>query len=95
MQDDDLTPEEARRDHWDMMRFLAGNAALGAALGLIVAGLLLWLDVGGIGRLLDHSNDAPVVALMLGLPLALIFAAAVTASAVMLMPYRKKKARRD
>ncbi|MDQ0455338.1 hypothetical protein [Rhizobium paknamense] len=93
--DDELTPEEARQDHWDMLRFLGGNALFGAALGLLVAGLLLWLDVGGLGTRLDHSDSGLIVGLMLGLPLALTFAAAVTASAVMLMPYQKKKAQRD
>lgn len=90
---DDLTPEEARRDHWDMLRFLAGNAAFGAMLGLCVAGVLVWLDIGGIGRGLLRSHQPVLAAVMLFLPLALLFAAAVTASAVILLPYKKKKQR--
>lgn len=90
---DDLTPEEARRDHWDMLRFLAGNAGFGAVLGLGVAAILVWLDIGGIGAALTRSQQPILTGLMMFLPMALLFAAAVTASAIMLLPYKKKKQR--
>ncbi len=92
-QSDELTPEEARRDHWEMLRFLAVNALVGAGLGLIVGLAILWLDIGGVGTALSRSLHPVLPALMMVVPLALTFAAAVTASAVMLMPYRKKKQR--
>ncbi|MNL69911.1 hypothetical protein D3C87_1948350 [compost metagenome] len=91
--DDDLTPEEARQDHWEMLRFLALNALMGAGLGLSVAGALIWLDIGGLATHLGRSRSPILPALMIALPLALTFAAAVTASAIMLMPYKKKKQR--
>ncbi len=90
---DDLTPEEARRDHWEMLGFLALNASLGGLLGLLVAFAIFWLDLGGLGTSLSRSSHPVLPALMLAFPLALTFAAAVTASAVMIMPYRKKKQR--
>lgn len=90
---DDLTPEEARRDHWEMLGFLAINAILGAALGILVALAIVWLDLGGVGTSLARSSHPILPALMLAVPLALTFGAAVTASAVMAMPYRKKKQR--
>lgn len=90
---DDLTPEEARRDHCDMLRFLAINAGFGGLLGFVVAAVLVWIDVGGIGGGLLRSHQPVLAALMLFLPLGLLFAAAVTASAVMLLPYKKKKQR--
>ena len=90
---DDLTPEEARRDHWEMLSFLAINAILGAALGILVALAIVWLDLGGVGTSLARSSHPILPALMLAVPLALTFGAAVTASAVMAMPYRKKKQR--
>ncbi len=90
---DDLTPEEARRDHWEMLGFLALNAAFGAFLGFLVAFAIIWLDLGGLGTSLSRSSHPVLPALMLAVPLALTFAAAVTASAVMTMPYRKKKQR--
>lgn len=90
---DELTPEEARRDHWEMLRFLGTNALFGAGLGLAVAVLLIWLDIGGLGSHLGHSRNPYLPAAMIAIPLALTFAAAVTASAIMLMPYKKKKQR--
>jgi hypothetical protein len=90
---DEQTPEEARRDHWEMLRFLAVNALVGAGLGLFVGLAILWLDIGGVGTSLSRSPHPVLPALMMVVPLALTFAAAVTASAVMLMPYRKKKQR--
>ncbi|GEO85354.1 MULTISPECIES: hypothetical protein [Alphaproteobacteria] len=90
---DELTPEEARRDHWEMLRFLAGNALFGAALGLVVAGMLMWFDIGGLGRHLARARNPVLPAALIAVPLALTFAAAVTASAIMLMPYKKKKQR--
>ncbi len=90
---DDLTPEEARRDHWEMLGFLALNASFGAALGFLVAFAIVWLDFGGLGSSLSRSSHPILPTIMLAVPLALTFAAAVTASAVMSMPYRKKKQR--
>lgn len=90
---EDLTPEEARRDHWEMLRFLAFNAAFGAFLGLCFTALLILLDIGGLGSHLARSARPLLPAAMIAIPLALTFAAAVTGSAIMLMPYKKKKAR--
>lgn len=90
---DELTPEEARRDHWEMLRFLAINAAFGALLGAGITFLLIWLDIGGLGTRIVHAQNPVLPAVLIGAPLALTFAAAVTASAIMLMPYRKKKQR--
>ena len=88
---DELTPEEARRDHWEMLRFLAVNALFGAALGIMVAIALMWLDIGGLGTRLSRASNPILPALMVAIPLGLTFASAVTASAIMLMPYKKKK----
>lgn len=90
---DEQTPEEARQDHWQMLGFLAFNAGMGAGLGLFLAASIVWPDLGGVGSLLTRSSNPVLPALMMALPLALTFAAAATASAVMLMPYRKKKQR--
>lgn len=88
---DDLTPEEARLDHWEMLRFLAANAMGGAGLGFAVSGVILWLDLGGLGTLLSRASNPLLPALMISIPMALTFAAAMVASAIMLMPYKKKK----
>lgn len=90
---DELTPEEARRDHWEMLGFLALNAAFGAFLGAGITFLLIWLDIGGLGTRIARAQNPVLPAVLIGAPLALTFAAAVTASAIMLMPYKKKKHR--
>ncbi|MGF0537648.1 hypothetical protein ACQQ2Q_06595 [Agrobacterium sp. ES01] len=93
MHEDELTPEEARLDHWQMLRFLALNAAFGAVLGLGVAVALILLDLGGLQTHLRRVSNPALPVIMIAGPLALTFAAAVTGSAIMLMPYRKKKQR--
>lgn len=92
-QDDELTPEEARRDHWEMLRFLALNAIVGATLGVGLAAALIVLDIGGLRTHLGRVENPVLPAALIAIPLALTFAAAVTGSAIMLMPYKKKKQR--
>ncbi len=91
--DDDLTPEEARRDHWEMMRFLGVNALFGIGLGIAVSITLIILDIGGLATHLGRAQNSVLPALMIVIPFSLTFGAAVTASAIMLMPYKKKKQR--
>ena len=55
--------------------------------------MVAWLDFGGLGTSLARSSHPILPTIMLAVPLGLTFAAAVTASAVMTMPYRKKKQR--
>jgi len=93
--DDDLemTPEEARQDHWDMLWFLARNAGFGASLGLFIAAGLMFFDIGGLGTQIEHSQNPLLPMLLISLPLVTTFAGAVTASAIMLMPYKRRKER--
>jgi hypothetical protein len=85
-----MTPEDARRDHRAMLRFLALNAAFGLFLGLCVAGLLIWVDAAGLGSLIRHAENPILPVLLLAVPMALVFSASVTASAIWLMPYDSK-----
>ena len=39
----ELTPEEARRDHWRMLRFMMLNALIGSAIGAATAAAALRL----------------------------------------------------
>lgn len=87
----DMTPEEARRDHWDMLRFLALNAISGVALGFAVAASLLWFDIGGLGTHLGRSQHPFITALLLFVPLGLTFGSVVTGTAIMTMPYKRRK----
>jgi hypothetical protein len=88
---EDLTPEEAREDHWQMLRFLGWNAIFGFALGLLIATSMIWFDLAGLGTRIGRSQTPFLVFFMLAVPLSFTFAGAVMASAVMLMPYKRKK----
>lgn len=86
----EMTPEDARRDHAQMLRFLATNAAIGMALGIVVAASIILLDLGGIGSHIAHSPNPILPIVLIAFPMALVFGAAVTASAIWLMPYERK-----
>jgi hypothetical protein len=93
-----ITPEEARRDHARMLRFLALNTAAGMMLGILLTAALLFIDLGGIGSRLAHSDEPFLALLLIGFPMALVFGAAVTATAIWTMPYERRfapEARRD
>ena len=87
----DMTPEEARQDHRDMLRFLAFNALAGMGLGIFIAASLLWFDIGGLGTHMARARNPFVNALLLFVPLALTFGSVVTGSAIMTMPYKRRK----
>nr|CAD6428180.1 helix-turn-helix domain-containing protein [Rhizobium sp. Q54] len=87
----DLTPEEARRDHLEMLRFLAVNALFGIGLGIAIAAALWWFNLYGLGTHIGRSRTPLLSFVMVAVPLALTFGGAVTASAIMLMPYKRKK----
>lgn len=85
-----LTPEEARRDHWDMLRFLGLNALLGVAIGLTVGAALIALDIGGLRGLIMRATN-PILPLFLVLvPFASLFGGAAAASAILTLPYESK-----
>ncbi|MBW9088479.1 hypothetical protein JNB91_11550 [Rhizobium wenxiniae] len=85
-----MTPEEARRDHREMLRFLAVNALLGIVIGIGVGIALIALDIGGLrGLILRAAN--PVLPLFLVLvPFASLFGGATAASAILMLPYESK-----
>lgn len=88
---EELTPEEARADHWHMLRFLATNAVFGFLLGLMIAMAMIWFDFADLGTRIARARNPWLVMFIFATPLCFTFAGAVTASAVMLMPYRRKK----
>ena len=88
--DREPTPEDHRRDHWQMLGFLGLNALIGVFAGIGVAAALVWLDVGGLGERISHSSNPLLPILLITAPLALTFGAAAAASAIMMMPYQKK-----
>lgn len=86
----EMSPEDARRDHWQMLRFLGVNAAIGMFLGFAVAAMIMVFDLGGIGTLIGHAGNPLLPIVLIAFPMALVFGAAVTASAIWMMPYERK-----
>ncbi|MCP8895043.1 hypothetical protein KYK29_08885 [Shinella daejeonensis] len=85
-----MTPEEARKDHWRMLRFMALNAAIGMLIGTLVAIALIWLDVGGVGTRVARAANPVLPVLLLVVSFAGLFGGAAAASAILLLPYEKK-----
>lgn len=85
-----MTPEEARRDHRDMLRFMALNAAGGALIGIILGASLIFLNIGGLWNLLMRAANPVLPLLLVMVPFASLFVAAATASAILTLPYERK-----
>jgi hypothetical protein len=73
-----------------MLRFLAANAAVGMAVGIAIFLALLWLDTGGIASRIARAEDPILPFLLIAIPFCLTFGGAASASAIMLLPYRRK-----
>ncbi|SIR28206.1 hypothetical protein SAMN05880582_10975 [Rhizobium sp. RU20A] len=86
----ELTPEEARRDHAEMLRFLALNAAGGALIGVAVALAIYWFDLGGFGTRVARADNPVLPILLLVVPLASIFGGAAAATSILTLPYGAK-----
>lgn len=85
-----LTPEEARKDHIAMLRFLAVNGLFGVFIGLVLTGALLYFDVGGFWTRVAHSSMPAIAVLLVAAPLGMLLGGASMATAIMMMPYEKK-----
>lgn len=85
-----LTPEAARIDHRQMLRFMALNAAVGVLIGICVGAALILFDIGGLGARIGRAANPVVPVLLVVVPIASLFGAAAAASAILLMPYEKK-----
>jgi hypothetical protein len=90
-----MTPQEARRDHLLMLRFLGLNAAVGAMIGAAVGIALIMLDIGGLGRLMSRASNPVLPFLLMIVPFASLFGAAATASAILTLPYDRKYRQED
>lgn len=85
-----LTPDEARRDHREMLRFLAINAALGIVVGLVLTAALLYFNIGGFLTRVQHASMPGIAVLLVAAPLSLLLGGASMSTAIMLMPYERK-----
>lgn len=85
------TPPPARHPRWanipKLVRFLALHLALGAAIGVAFASLVIMSDVSGLKTLIaDASNPYLVLALLYAMN-ALTFGALTMAIGVMTLPF--------
>lgn len=85
-----MSPEAARRDHRDMLRFMALNALGGALIGMLVGTSLIVLNVGGLWNLLMRASNPVLPLLLVFVPFSSLFAAAAAASAILTLPYERK-----
>ncbi len=85
-----LTPEEARRDHREMLRFLGLNALLGISIGISVGIALIALDIGGLRGLIMRATNPILPLLLVLVPFASLFGGAAAASAILTLPYESK-----
>lgn len=85
-----LTPEEARRDHWQMLRYMGLHALAGVLIGAGVGIALILLDIGGLGTRVTRSANPVLPVLLVIVPFASIFGGAAAASAILTLPYEKK-----
>lgn len=69
-----------------LLAFLFGNAAIGSALGVAFAVLLIVVDAGGLRTLIGGSSEpwAPLALLIVGF--ATLIGGLYTAAAIMLLP---------
>ncbi|MFB9949342.1 hypothetical protein ACFFP0_10810 [Rhizobium puerariae] len=85
-----LTPEEARRDHWQMLRFMGLHALAGILIGAGTGIALILLDIGGLGTQVSRAANPVLPVLLVIVPFASIFGGAAAASAILTLPYEKK-----
>lgn len=68
-----------------LLRYLLVHALIGAGLALAFVAALLWLDIGGIGRMIFTSPNGPIaLALLIG-GMTVTMAGVVMAGAIMML----------
>lgn len=66
-----------------LLGLLAAHLAVGIAAGWAALGALLWLDIGGLARLIAADHSGWVAVMMLMLVFAITFGGAAMGSAIM------------
>ena len=85
-----MTPEEARRDHTEMLRFMAIRFAMGLAFGLTCAGLIFVLDIGSLGTRLGRASNPFIPVFLIAAPMGLTFGAVSLCIGLWTLPYERK-----
>lgn len=95
MSKQEMTREEARRDHEAMLRYMARWFATGLGIGLACAILVFVLDIGSLGTRLARAQDPIVPVFLIAFPMGLTFGAVLLCIAIWVLPYEAKFAHRD
>lgn len=85
-----MTPADARRDHEQMLRFMAMRFAIGALIGLVCAALVFILNIGNLGTHLMRTDNPIIPVFLIAVPMGLTFGATLVAAAIWLLPYESK-----
>lgn len=85
-----MTPAEARKDHEQMLRFMAKRFALGLVIGLTCAMLVFVLDIGNLGTHLMRASNPVLPIFLLAVPMGLTTGAIVLCIAIWTLPYEAK-----
>jgi flagellar biosynthesis protein FliR len=90
-----MTPEEARRDHEAMLRYMAKWFAIGLGIGLFCASLVFLLDVGSLGTRLFRAEDPIIPVFLISVPMGLTSGAILLCIAIWVLPYEAKYERKE
>lgn len=91
----EMTREEARKDHEAMLRYMARWFAIGLGIGLCFAVLVFLLDIGSLGTRVARAQDPITPVFLIALPMGLTFGAVLLCIAIWVLPYEAKYERRD
>lgn len=74
----------------ELVRLYIRHVLIGVALSIVFVGLLLWLNVAGLGHLVAATREGPIAVLMLVVFNAIVFSGVQFAFAVMGMAEKPK-----
>lgn len=72
-----------------LIRFVMINSAIGIAIGWLVAGLLVWFNIHGLGELVLHSRHRVVAIIVLGSSFGVTFGFGYLTTSILLLPTDK------
>jgi hypothetical protein len=73
------------------LRLFVINGAFGILMGIVMAGMLIFLDIQGLGELSLHEKDGAVAIALLAAGLAITFGGAAIATAIMLLDWDEEE----
>jgi hypothetical protein len=75
----------------NLLRLFIINGTFGILMGTVMAGMLIFLDIQGLGELSLHNKDGAVAIALLAAGLAITFGGAAIATAIMLLDWDEEE----